>query len=191
MTILIIGILVFLGVHSVRMLAPGWRDARLATMGEGPWKGSFALVALAGLVLIVWGYSQARLQSPVLYVAPYWLVHLTLLLMVFAFVSLMVSQLPAGRLKPILRHPMLLAVKIWAVAHLLVNGDLASVLLFGSLLAWAVWNRIALKRRGSPLPVAGPLTWDIAAVVSGVALWALFIWKLHEWIAGVSLAGAI
>ncbi len=188
MAILIAGLVLFLGVHSVRMLAPQWRDSQLASMGEGPWKGAYSLVSLAGLVLLVWGYSVARPVAPDLYTPPAWTPHLAITLMAIAFMSLMVSQLPAGRLKPMLKHPMLLAVKVWAFAHLLVNGDLASVLLFGSFLAWAVWNRIALKRRGGRLPVAGPVTWDVGAVVSGLAVWLLFIWKLHVWVAGVPVS---
>jgi uncharacterized membrane protein len=185
MAVLILGIVLFLGVHSIRMLAPQWRDARIAAMGEGAWKGAYSIASLLGLVLLVWGYGMARQASPVLYAPPAWMAHLAILLMAISFVSLAVSQFPAGRLKPILKHPMLLAVKVWAFAHLLVNGDLASLLLFGSLLGWAVWNRIALKRRGAPIAKPGPAKWDIAAVLTGFVLWALFIWKLHAWLIGV------
>jgi uncharacterized membrane protein len=185
MLVLILGIVLFLGVHSVRMLAPQWRDARIASIGEGAWKGAYSIASLAGLVLLVWGYAMARLASPVLYTPPAWMAHLAILLMAISFVALAVSQFPAGRLKPILKHPMLLAVKVWAFAHLLVNGDLASLLLFGSLLGWAVWNRISVKRRGAPIPAAGPVKWDIAAVVAGFVLWALFIAGAHEWLIGV------
>jgi uncharacterized membrane protein len=187
MLVLILGIVIFLGVHSLRMVAPQWREARIASMGEGGWKGAYSVASIIGFILLVWGYSIARTDSPVLYNPPFWMAHLSILLMAIAFVSLAVSQFPAGRLKPILKHPMLLAVKIWAFAHLLVNGDLASLLLFGSLLAWAVWNRIAVKRRGAPIAKPGPVKWDIAAVVVGFVLWALFIWKLHEWLIGVAV----
>ena len=187
MLVLILGIVIFLGVHSLRMVAPQWREARIASMGEGGWKGAYSVASIIGFILLVWGYSIARTDSPVLYNPPFWMAHLSILLMAIAFVSLAVSQFPAGRLKPILKHPMLLAVKIWAFAHLLVNGDLASLLLFGSLLGWAVWNRIAVKRRGAPIAKPGPVKWDIAAVVTGFVLWALFIWKLHEWLIGVAV----
>ena len=185
MALLIAGLVVFLGIHSLRMVAPGFRDAMLARMGENAWKGVYSLISLAGLILLIWGYAKARPLAPVLYVTPFGMVHLTALLMVFAFISLAVSQVPAGKLKPMLKHPMLVAVKIWAFAHLLVNGDLASILLFGSFLAWAVWNRIAVKRRGAPLPEAGPVSNDIVAIVSGLVIWVLFVWKLHEWLIGV------
>jgi uncharacterized membrane protein len=187
MLVLIAGIVIFLGFHSVRMLAPQFREARIARMGERPWRVAYSAASLVGLVLIVWGYAMARPVAPDLYFPPAGMAHLAILLMAIAFVSLAVSQFPAGRLKPILKHPMLLAVKVWAFAHLLVNGDLASVLLFGSFLAWAVWNRIAVKRRGAPVAAPGPVKWDVAAVVTGFAIWALFIWKAHEWLFGVAI----
>jgi uncharacterized membrane protein len=185
MIVLIIGIALFLGTHSIRIVAPDWRQARMSAMGEGPWKGLYSLLALAGFVIMVWGYALARPNAPELWYPPAGMGHLTILLMAIAFVSLAVSQFPAGRLKPILKHPMLLAVKVWAFSHLLVNGDLASLVLFGSLLGWAVWDRISLKRRGAPIASPGPVVWDVAAVITGFALWALFIWKAHEWLFGV------
>ena len=187
MALLIVGLIFFLGVHSVRMIAPGFRNSMMARMGENGWKGIFSLVSLAGLVLLIWGYARAQPLADVLYVTPFGMVHLTATLMVFAFIAMMVGNLKPGRLKPMLKHPMLLSVKIWAFAHLLVNGDLASVILFGSFLAWAVWNRIAVKRRGDPLPEPGPVRNDIIAVVSGLLIWLLFVWKLHEWLIGVPI----
>ncbi|MCB1384875.1 MAG: NnrU family protein [Nitratireductor sp.] len=183
---LIVGLVLFLGVHSVRMLAPRWRDAKLASMGEGPWKGVYSLISLVGFALLIWGYAQARADAPILYVPPAWGRHVAWLLMALAFICLMVFNLPAGRLKPMLKHPFLLSVKLWATAHLLANGDAASVLLFGAFLAWAVWNRIAVKRRGGALPAPGPVGNDIAAVVSGLVLWALFAFWAHQWLIGVS-----
>jgi uncharacterized membrane protein len=188
MALLVLGLLLFLGTHSIRIVAPGFRDDRIAAMGERGWKGLYTVLSLIGLVLLVIGYSQARATAPELHYPPVWLRHLAMTLMALAFISLAVSQFPAGRLKPILKHPMLLAVKIWAFAHLLVNGDLASLVLFGSFLAWAVWDRISLKRRGAPIPEPGPVTWDIAAVVVGVILWFLFIWQLHYWLFGVPIS---
>ncbi len=189
MLALILGLIVFLGVHSTRILAPLWRQQRLDGLGEGAWKGIYSLLSLAGLVLIVWGYGQARLVAPVLYDPPLWARHVTALLMLFAFISLIVSVFPSGRLKPILKHPMLLSVKIWAFAHLLANGDAASLILFGSFLAWAVADRISLKRRGAALPQSGPVKWDIAAVALAVVIYLLFIWRLHVWLIGVPAMG--
>lgn len=185
MLLLILGLILFLGIHSVRMLAPAWRDRRLAAMGEGSWKGLYSLVSLVGFVLIVWGYSRAWAVAPVLYEPPTGLKHLAVLLMFFSFVSAMVSAFPAGRLKAALKHPLLLAVKIWAFAHLLANGDLASIILFGAFLVWAVADRIALKRRKAPIPKAGPAKWDVLAIVTGAVLYALFVWRLHLWLIGV------
>lgn len=185
MLLLILGLIVFLGIHSVRIVAPQWRDARLAAMGESGWKGVYSLVSLAGLVMIVWGFSIARGETGMLYYPPAWTRHIAMALMLFAFVALMVSVLPAGRLKPALKHPTLVSTKAWAVAHLLVNGETSSVILFGAILAWAVWDRISEGRRNSPLPAPGPVKWDVISVVGGVALFALFVWWLHEWLIGV------
>lgn len=184
MLILILGLVIFLGVHSVRIVAPAWRDGRLAAMGQG-WRGLFSLASLAGFLLVVWGYGPAWQAAPVLYEPPVWLKHVAALLMLFAAISIAVYAVPAGRLKPILRHPMLVSVKLWAVAHLLANGDLASILLFGSFLAWAVADRISVKRRGAPDPAPGPVANDAIAVAVGVAIYLLFVWKLHAWLFGV------
>lgn len=186
MLILILGLIIFFGIHSVRILAPAWRNERVKAMGEGPWKGVYSLVSLVGLVLIVWGFGVARAETGMLYDPPIWLRHIALLLMLFSFISLMVFNLPPGRLKPMLKHPFLISVKTWAVAHLLANGETASVVLFGAVLAWAVWDRIAVGKRGEVPPQPGPVKWDVIAVVSGLALYLLFIWKLHEWLIGVA-----
>ena len=189
MTILIIGIIIFLGLHSVRILAPEFRNAQIAARGEGPWKGIYSLVSAIGLGLIIWGYALARPEAPVIYEPPAWLKHINLLLMLFAFISMMVANVPAGQLKPILKHPFLLSIKLWAFGHLLANGDLASLILFGAFLAWAIWDRIAVKRRADMgAAIAGPVTNDIVAIVSGVALYLLFVWKAHEWLIGVPVA---
>lgn len=185
MLILILGLILFLGIHSVRILAPGWREARLAGMGENAWKGTYSVVSFAGLILIVWGYSLAWATAPALYEPPVWMKHIAALLMLFALISLMISFAPTGRLKKALKHPTLLAVKIWALAHLLANGDLASILLFGSFLVWGVLARISVKRRGDNGPaVAGPVRNDVIGVAAGVALYLLFIWRLHLWLFG-------
>ena len=186
MLILIVGLIVFLGAHSVRILAPGWRDGRIAAVGMQRWKGLYTLVSLIGLVLIVWGFAQARWQAPILYDPPVWMKHLAAGLMLPAFVALAATLFPAGRLKPALKHPTLVTVKIWALAHLMANGDLASVLLFGAFMAWAVADRISVKRRGEPVPEAGPARWDLAALLAGGLLYVLFLWRLHEWLIGVA-----
>ncbi|EJN03056.1 NnrU family protein [Phyllobacterium sp. YR531] len=191
MLVMIIGIIVFLGIHSVRIVAPRWRLAKMNEWGEGKWKGLYSVLSILGLALLIWGFGMARLEAPILYEPPVWMKHITLLLMFFAFIFLGVFIAPPGRMKPALKHPMLIAIKTWALAHLLANGDLASLILFLSFLAWAVFDRIALKRqaRAGLAPTAitpGPVTNDVIAVVIGLVLYGLFIWKLHAVLIGVS-----
>ncbi|HHZ08664.1 MAG TPA: NnrU family protein [Rhizobiales bacterium] len=183
---LVVGLVIFLGVHSVRIVAPAWREARIAAGGEGAFKGIYSILSAAGLVLIVWGYGKAWENPVILYDPPVWTRHLAALLMLFSFISLAVYALPAGRLKPLLKHPMLLAVKIWALAHLIANGDLASVVLFGAFLLWAAADRVAAKRRGAGAPKPGPATMDLAAIALGAVLYLLFVWRLHVWLIGVA-----
>lgn len=185
----VLGLVIFLGVHSVRIVAPGWRDARIASGGEGAFKGAYSLLSAIGLVLIVWGYGKAWETPVLLWDPPVWTRLVAALLMLLSFVALGVYALPAGRLKPILKHPMLLAVKIWALAHLLANGDLASVVLLGAFLLWAAADRVAAKRRGAPVPRLGPATMDVAAVAVGIVLYLLFVWRLHIWLIGVAPFG--
>jgi uncharacterized membrane protein len=190
MPLLLFGLLLFLAIHSVRIAAPDWRRAQIASMGLNKWKGLYSAASLIGFVLIVWGYALARPEAAFLYEPPVWMKHVTLTLMLFSFVFLAVSQVPAGRIKAWVRHPLLLAVKIWAVAHLLANGDAASLLLFLGILAWAVVDRISVKRREAAgeraAILAGPVTNDLIAIAIGVALYGLFVWKAHEWLFGVS-----
>lgn len=185
---LIAGLVVFLGIHSTRMVAPDFRARMIARFGENGWKGIYSLVALAGLVLLVWGYGQARMTAPVVYEPPEWMKHLTMALMPFSLIALAASQLPAGYIKRALKHPMLVAVKIWAFAHLLANGDLASIVLFVAVLAWAVWNRISVKRRGPVEFGAVSAVYDVVAVAIGIALTVWLVVQLHGWLFGVPLA---
>lgn len=186
MTVLILGLILFLGGHSIRIVAPAWRDAQFARLGEGPWKGAYSVISLVGFVLLVWGYGLARPDAPVLYEPPVWMKHVNATIMLLSMLSLGVSQVPAGRLKPVLKHPMLLATKLWAVGHLLANGDLASVLLFGAFLLWAVADRVALKRRNAPVPVPGPTSNDLIGLGLGLALYLLFLFWAHAWLFGVT-----
>lgn len=188
MTVLLLGLVVFLGIHSVSIVAPAWRDAQVAQRA-GAWKGIYSVVAAIGLALIVVGFGMARQSPVVLWVAPVWARHLALLLMVPAFVLLLAAYLP-GRIATATKHPMLVAVKIWATVHLLANGTLADLLLFGGFLAWAVVDRISVKRRsggasGPPARPAKPVN-DAIAIVAGLALWALFVFGAHRWLFGVA-----
>ena len=181
---LIAGLVIFLGVHSIRIVAPAWRDQMIERIGKTPWKLVYSLAAVFGFVLIVGGYAAARLEPVVLYHPPFWLRHVAMLLMLPVFPLLVAAYLP-GRIKLAVKHPMLTATKAWALSHLLVNGMLADVLLFGSFLAWAVIDRISEGRRPQPAPPAGPppIRNDVIAVVLGLVLYAAFaFWAHPRWI---------
>ncbi|MCX7110759.1 MAG: NnrU family protein [Proteobacteria bacterium] len=188
MIILILGLLIFLGAHSVRIFADGWREAQMARFGVNAWKGLFALVSLAGLTLIAIGYGQARLAPIALWSPPMGLRHLASLLILIAFVLIAAAYIPGNRIKAKIGHPMVAGVKGWALAHLLVNGNLADVLLFGSFLAWSVLDYRSARRRdrtaGTVYPV-GPLSQDIMAVVAGLVAWVVFAFWLHGWLFNV------
>lgn len=190
MSLLVAGLALFLAVHSISIINDPWRNRVAAKIGEMPWQGIYALLSLAGLVLIVKGYGLARLEPTVLYLPPAGLKHVSLLLLVFVFPLLFAAYLP-GRIQALTKHPMLVATKLWAVAHLLANGALADVLLFGGFLAWAIIDRISLKRR-QPRPVRGapPSRWnDAIAVAGGLGLYVAFVLGLHAWLFGVSPTG--
>jgi uncharacterized membrane protein len=190
MTVLLAGLVVFFTVHSISIVNDTWRNRMLARLGEGTWKGLYALVALAGLVLIVQGYGLARLDPVVLYTPPPWLRQVTALLLLPVFPLLFAAYLP-GRIRSVTRHPMLVATKLWALAHLLANGTLADLLLFGSFLVWAIADRISLKHRAPrPVPAAPARRFnDVIAVVLGLALYAAFALWLHVRLIGVPAIG--
>lgn len=191
MGILLAGLLLFFSSHLFSAMRPRLADADIRLrMGDGPYRAIYSLVALAGFVLIVWGYGAARPDSSLLYAAPVWGRHLNYILMPLALIALVSAYVPTGRIKKALKHPMLVAVKIWALGHLLANGDLASVLLFGSFLVFAVIDRIAVKRRGetgpppdAPVSAAG----DLIAVLAGLGIAALIILWLHPVLFGVAV----
>lgn len=189
MTVLVLGLLLFLGTHSISIFGYRWRDATAARIGEMPWKGLYSLASLAGIVLIVVGYGLARQEPVVLYVPPAWLRHVGLLLLLFVFPLLLAAYLP-GHIKQKLKHPMLIAVKTWAFAHLLMNGMLADAVLFGAFLAWAVADRISLKRRPQrEMLVTAPASkWnDAIAMIVGLAIYVWFVAGLHQWLIGVPI----
>ncbi len=143
---LISGLILFLGTHSIAIINEPWRNRTAKRIGEWPWKGLYGLISLIGLVLIVRGYGVARLDPTVLYMPPAWLRYVSFLLLLLVFPMLLAAYLP-GRIQRTFGHPMLVAVKSWALAHLLVNGLLADVLLFGGFLVWAGADRLSLKYR--------------------------------------------
>ena len=191
MTLFVAGLLVFFGIHSISIVAPGWRDAQAARMGENGWKGLYALVSIASLVALIYGYGIAR-QTPVMvYAAPMALRHLALLLMLPVFPLLIAAYLP-GRIKRLARNPMLLAVILWAVSHLLANGTLNDLLLFGAFLVWAVADLISVSRRPNvhPVPSAPASAMnDVIVVVAGLGLYAFVLLWAHARVVGVSPLG--
>lgn len=186
MSILIIGLMLFLGVHSVSIVSSSWRDDVVARIGKAPWQGLYSLVALAGLILIVYGYGLARQAPVILYVSPGWLRNLALVLMIPVFPLFLAPYFP-GKIKRIARHPMLVATKLWALSHLLANGALADVVLFGAIIAWAGMDRVSMKRREQrALPGAPPSRWnDLIVLALGLAIYAAFIGGGHLWLIGV------
>lgn len=186
---LVVGLVIFLGIHSVSIVARPWRNAMVARVGAGPWKAGYSLISLLGFVLMIGGYSAARLEPSLLYVPPVGLRHVAGLLMLPVFPLLFATYL-SGRLKRWAKHPMLVAVKFWALAHLLANGMLADVLLFGSLLLWAVLDRISVKRRGeAPAAAEGKVLNDVLAIVLGLAVYGIFVMGGHLKLFGVSPFG--
>lgn len=186
MSILILGLVVFFAAHSVSIVNEPWRNRMVAKFGEKPWKGVYSLVSIAGFALIVWGYGLARHEPVVLYTPPAWLRPIAALLLVPVFPLLFAAYLP-GRIQAAAKHPMLAGTKLWATAHLLANGMLADVLLFGAFLAWAVVDRISFKHRAQrAIPhLPSSRANDLIAVVAGLALYAAFVLWLHGWLIGV------
>ena len=194
MIVFLVGLVLFLGIHSVSIVAPRWRMQQIALRGEKPWKGIYSIVSAVGFVMLLYGYGLVRGDGVVWYSPPKALRHLSLLLMVPVFPLLVATYLP-GRISRAAKHPMLLAVKIWATAHLLANGTRADVILFGAFLIWAVVDRISIKRRPAAeahaVPGAPPrASNDLIVIAVGLAIYAAFLLGLHRWLIGVSpLAG--
>lgn len=188
MMVLIVGLILFLGVHLVPT-QPELRDGLKARIGEGPYKILFSLLSLAGLVVIVLGYHKLQLhpgKNPILWEPPVWTRHIAVALMLPAIILLVASLVPS-RIRTATRHPMLIAIKIWALAHLLANGDLGALLLFGSFLAFAVYDRISVKKRGlQPSPAPASALNDVIVVVVGLALYAWLLLGGHQWLIGVA-----
>ena len=186
MSLLILGLIVFLGAHSVRVFADSWRKGQIARIGEGPWKGLYSLVSIAGFALLIWGYGRARADTAVLWQPPSWTYYLAALFTLAAFVLVAAAYVRGTRIKSALHHPMLLGVKSWAFGHLIANGTLADVVLFGGFLVWAIVDFAASRRRdriaGTTYP-AGTVARDAIAIAIGVVAWAVFAFYLHErWI---------
>ena len=195
MTLLILGLVLFLGVHSTRIVAESWRGRFIAQRGEMAWKGLYAVLSIAGFALIVWGYGQARLQPVVLWASPTWTRHLAALLTVPALIFLVAAYVPGNAIKARLRHPMVLGVKVWALAHLLANNTLADLLLFGGFLVWAVFSFRAARGRDRAQGMVyapGRALPTVITLVVGLAAWAFFaFWAHAAWIGVKPFGGAM
>lgn len=192
MAVLLLGLVLFLGVHSTRIVADGWRARMLGRLGENGWKGAYSLVSIAGFALLVWGFAIARRSPVVLWTPPRGMNHVAALLMVVSFVLLAAAYVPRNAFKARLHHPMVLGVKTWAFAHLLANGTLADVILFGSFLAWGIADFASARRRDRAQGVtyaAGTTRGTVIAAVVGLVLWAVFVLWAHRWLIGVSPLG--
>ena len=195
MTLLILGLVLFLGVHSTRIVADGWRGRFIAQRGEMAWKGLYAVASIAGLVLLIWGYGQARLEPVVLWASPTWTRGLAAFLTVPALILLVAAYVPGNAIKAKLRHPMVLGVKVWALSHLLANNTVADLLLFGGFLLWAVFSYRAARgrdRANGTVYAPGRALPTVITVVVGLGAWAFFaFWAHAAWIGVKPFGGAM
>jgi uncharacterized membrane protein len=192
MVTLIAGLILFLGVHSVRIYAEGWRGRVIARLGPGPWKGLYSLLSIAGFAVLLIGFGQARHESVVLWSSPYWTHDVAGLFTLVAFVLVVAAYVPGNAIKARLHDPMILGVKSWAFGHLVADGTLAGTVLFASFLAWAVLDFRAARQRGhgtfaTLMPVRSGRTG--VTVVVGIIAWAVFAFWLHQRWIGVSPFG--
>jgi uncharacterized membrane protein len=192
MTLLIIGLIIFLGSHSCRIFAEPWRNHMIDRLGEVKWKGLYTIISLIGLILVVIGYGQARQAPIVLWQPATYLIHIAILLNLIAFIFLAASSPSNNAIRLKLKHPMILGVKVWALAHLLANGSLVDLILFGSFLLWAVLDFRSARKRPIHMPEKAVISTKatITVVVTGIVVWAAFIFGLHQYLIGVSPLGS-
>ena len=192
MKMLIAGLVVFLGLHSIRMVAEDWRTHMRARLGKGAWTGVYSLLSLLGLALIAWGFDFAREQPVLLWIPPTGMRHAAALLTVFAFILFAAAYVPGNAIKARVHHPLVLGVKFWALAHLLATGMLAHLLLFGCFLLWAAASFVAMRRRDrrdGVVHAPGRPAATVITVLLGVAGWALFAFGLHGLLIGIKPLG--
>jgi uncharacterized membrane protein len=189
MLVLVLGLILFIGIHSVRMLADNWRTQFIARHGAKRWKGIHSLFAIVGFVLIVWGFGLAREHPVLLYAPPVWLAHLNALFTLIAFIFFFAARVPNNHIKAKFGHPQTLAVKIWSFGHLLAIGMLHDLVLFLPFLVWSIAlyavSRRRDRREGKVYP-PGTVKGDVLVVVIGLVVWALFAFWLHTLLIGVN-----
>lgn len=190
MALLVVGLLLFLGTHSVRIFADDWRSSQRNRFGEMRWKAVYSLISILGFILIVWGFGRARYEPTFLWMPPAGMLHLTSLLTLIAFVLIAAAYIPRNHIKSTVHHPMALGILLWATGHLLANGTLADVILFGSFLIWSVLSFKAARRRDAlkptPYPV-GTISGTALCIIAGMAIWVAFAFRLHTILIGVPL----
>jgi uncharacterized membrane protein len=192
MTALILGLIIFFGMHSVRIVSDDFRTRQIAKVGARTWRAMYAAVSLVGFVLIVVGYGIARAEPVFLWNPPLWTRHVTILLTIPAFILFAASFVPGTRIRAKVGHPMVAGLKTWAFAHLISNGTLADILLFGAFLIWAIVDYASARRRdrkAGTVYLVGPVMRDVTAVVAGLVAWVVFAFWLHVWLIGVSPMG--
>src|SRR5882757_2511184 len=189
MTILVLGLVIFLGLHSTRIVSESARDRAIARIGEGPWKGVYSALSAIGFVLIVWGFARARYDAPQLWAPPAGARHITMLLMLISLILLASSGFKRSHIAVMAHHPMLWAVLLWSAGHLFANGSAADLVLFGAFLVWSVADlasSYARDRRNGIVYPAPELRATVGALVAGLVVYALLIGGLHLWLFGVS-----
>ncbi len=192
MGILLLGLVLFLGVHSTRIFADGWRTEMVGKLGPLQWKGLYTVVSILGFIVLVWGFRMARQDTLVLYALPKWMNHVTALLMVFSMILFVAAYIPGNWFKAKLHHPQVLSVKIWSVAHLLSNGVAADVVLFGAFLLWAVLSYRAARQRdraNNTVYPPGNAIGTTITVAAGLVAWSVFAMLLHGPLIGVRPLG--
>ena len=189
MTILVLGLVIFLGLHSTRIVSESGRERAIARIGEGPWKGIYSLISAVGFVLIVWGFARARYDAPQLWTPPPWARHVTMLLMLIALILLASYLFKRSHITAAVHHPMLWAVVLWSVGHLFANGSAADLLLFGAFLVWSAADLASSYSRDRRNGIVYPepqVRATASAIVVGLVVYALLIGGLHLWLFGVS-----
>jgi uncharacterized membrane protein len=193
MTILLLGLVIFLGLHSIRIVSESGRENLIARFGEGPWKGMYSLISAIGFVLIVWGFARARYDAPQIWTPPAGARHITMLLMLVALILFASYLFKRSHITVAVHHPMLWSVLLWSAGHLIANGSAADLVLFGAFLVWSaadLASAYARDRRNGAVYPAPQLAATAGAVVAGLVVYALLIGGLHLWLFGVSpLAG--